>query len=185
MDLNNTHKDFFEVDNEPDSNVGLNNTTPELPDFQKADSLARVDLKNKQELVKQSSINKTKTTEVSVLNFLKPIGYLIALIAGFVFALLFPGTGYETTIVGAVASIVGLFGLTDWRMNFDKFEGFFKSKTLVGGLLAFIPAVASVVISLVGFHLPDWASTLMTWLLTAGGGTSLVGIFSANNKAAV
>jgi len=183
MDLSNQNKDFFEVNTEPDSNVGINNNVPELPDFQKADSLAHVDLKNEQDLIKQQSISKTKTEGNSSMNFLKPIGYLLALIAAFVFALIFPGTGFEATAIGIVATLAGMLGLTDWRKNFDNFEGFFKSKTLVGALLALIPVITQLVISTLGIHAPDWVTTLMTWLLSAGGGTSLVGIISANVNA--
>lgn len=116
-------------------------------------------------------------------NLLKPIGYLIALVAAFVFALFFPHTTFEGSAIGIVTTLTGLLGLTDWRTQFDNFEGYFKSKTLVGALLALIPALGFCVISLFGVVLPSWVQTLLTWILTAGGGTSLVGIFAANAKA--
>ena len=184
MDLSNKHKDFFEIDKEPDSNVGLNET---LPDFKAADSLAHVDLQKKFDLVKQISIAKPKTEDVKMVsNLLKPIGYLIALVAGFVFTIFFPNSGFEATSVGVVATIMGLVGITDWRTQFDNFEGFFKSKTTIGAVIAFIPVLISVVV--IGFlhiTLPGWATTLIDWVLTAGGGTTIIGVFHANLKASV
>jgi uncharacterized membrane protein len=182
MDLSNQHKDFFEVNTESDSNVGQNNAVPELPDYHKADSLAHVDLLSKYDLVKQISINNPKK-ESTPMTLLKPIGYLVALIAGFVFAILFPGVGFEAATIGIVTTVAGMVGLTDWRKNFDNFEGFFKSKTLVGALLALIPVVAFTIITVFGIKVPEYVTTLMNWLLTAGGGTSLLGIINANQKA--
>lgn len=182
MDLSNKHKDFFEVNNELESNVGNNET---LPDYKAADSLARVNLKKKYDIIKQTSIQKPKNEDVKMVqNLLKPIGYLVALIGGFVFAIFFPGSGFEVSAVALTSTIMGLVGISDWRTQFDNFEGFFKSKTLFGSLITLIPVVISVVV--VGFfnvHIPDWATTILEWVLSAGGGTALLGIFHANAKA--
>ena len=180
MDLRNKDKSFFELDTEPDSNVSRSN---DMPDYKAADSLAHVELNKKYAVIKTNSINKTKEVKVAQ-NLLKPIGYLLALVAGFIFSVFFPGSGIENSLVGLIATVAGLLGITDWRAQFDNFEGYFKSKTTIGAFLVFIPVLASVVIgTLLHVVIPQWAQVLIDWLLTAGGGTALIGIFHANTKA--
>jgi hypothetical protein len=113
---------------------------------------------------------------------LAPIGYLIALVAAFLFVFVFKGTGFESTAIPLIASILGYFGLTSWRTNFDNFETWFKSKTIVGALIVVVPVVAIVVLSLCSVGLPAWVLTLLGALVTAGGGTSIIGVFDAYTK---
>lgn len=158
----------------------------DLPDYHRADSLKHAELSEKFEKIKITSINKKKEgvkPTMSIQNLFKPILYLLALIGAFVFAQVMPGSGVETQAITIVAAIATFVGVKDWRENFDSFKTFFKSKTLIGSALVLAPIlVLTVVVGLLGFALPAWVMTVLTLAVSLGGGTALLGIFSAAKK---
>ena len=185
IDEGNEQKLFNEVGENP------YDTKMELPDYQKTDKELKEQLAAKYEAIKQKAINKDqnyiqersdKIVMAFIQKFLAPIGYLLALVAAFLIVFIFPGSGLENTIVPLIASVFGYLGLADWRAKLGAFETWFKSKTLVGALLVALPIIGVVVCAIFVIPVPGIIMTILTTLITIGGGTSIYGIFDANQK---
>ena len=114
----------------------------------------------------------------------KPIFYLLAMIAAFVFTYFTGLGGAETFIVPILGTLASVFGITKWRSNFDAFEGYFKSKTVLGSLLTAVPIlVIVVVVHIVHVEMAQWLQYILDGILAIGGGTFLLGLLDALFKA--
>jgi len=117
-------------------------------------------------------------------NLIKPIFYLLAMVAAFVFTHVTGVSGLEGTIIPMIGSIASIIGVTKWRSNFDQFENYFKSKTIVGSLLTGIPILLIVVVvHIVHVEMATWLTYVLNGILAIGGGTFLLGLFDAFYKA--
>lgn len=110
---------------------------------------------------------------------LKLIGSLAALVIAFVFVFLFPGSGFEETLISLIASVGGALGLKSWRKNYGVIKEWFESKTVLGALIVVVPLLVLVLAPVFSWMLPGWAVYLATALIVGGGGTLFYGIFDA------
>lgn len=113
---------------------------------------------------------------------LKLVFSILALIAGFVFGLIIPGSGVEGLVVPVLTAAAGAYGLMNWRQNYDLAKEWFASKTVVGALLVAVPILLLVILPFAGVTLPPAVVTILTVLILGGGGTALWGIFDAIEK---
>lgn len=154
--------------------------TGELPDSKKADLEMKEQLKQKFEKEKQLSINLGKLTiEGTIMNAIKLIGGIVALIVAIAFTYFFPGSGTEQLVVGTVGSIFAALGVTSWRASYGLAKEWFKSKTIIFGIGTSIIVIAIVVLAFFSVVLPGWVSTTLWTLVTLLGGGTLYGIFDA------
>jgi hypothetical protein len=109
----------------------------------------------------------------------KLIGSIAALIIAFVFTFVFPGSGFEQTLLVIAASIAGQIGLTSWRTDFDLINGWMKSKTIVGALIVIVPALICILLPFVWAAAPAWILYVLGAISVGGGGTVIVGILNA------
>ena len=117
-------------------------------------------------------------------NLIKPIAYLIAMILAFVFTFVTGASGWEGTVIPIVGTITSLVGVTNWRKQFDQFEAYFKSKTIIGSLVTAIPILAIViVVHIAHVEMAAWLTYVLNGMLVIGGGTFLLGLFDAFYKA--
>lgn len=114
---------------------------------------------------------------------LKLIFSIIALVIAFVLTFFAPVPGWEGVIITLVTAIAGKMGITSWRETYDNFKSYFESKTIWGALVVVIPILALVILPLLGVVLPELVITGAIWLITAGGGLTLWGVFDALEKA--
>jgi hypothetical protein len=114
----------------------------------------------------------------------KLVGSIAALIIAFVFTFVFPGSGFEQTLIVIAASIAGQIGLTSWRTDFDLINGWMKSKTIVGALIVVIPAIIVVLLPFVWAAAPAWVLYVLGAISVGGGGTVIVGILNAPSTSA-
>jgi len=126
--------------------------------------------------------NKNKTKESAMKELLRPVAFFLALIGAALFTYVFPGSGIEQVLVPAVGSLLGYMGLKTWRDDYGQFKLWFKSKTVIGALLVVVPVFVLAASILFGFMLPDFVTSIITGLITVGGGTSITGILHAYIK---
>lgn len=103
---------------------------------------------------------------------------IIALVAAAIFAVFFPGTGIETTIIALVAGIAGAFGVTNWREKYDAAKAWFQSKTKLSVILVALAIIVLLVAPLF-VVLPENVVYILNLIIAGGGATGLWGIFSA------
>ena len=115
---------------------------------------------------------------------IKPIFYLLAMIAAFVFTFVPETAGYMDVALGVLGSIASVLGITTWRATFDEFKGYFSSKSVMGAVLTAVPILITIVaVHILGSELQGWILWLVDGLLVIGGGTFLLGLFDAFYKA--
>lgn len=134
------------------------------------------------EIVKTYLFNVRKEKLMS--GIIKPIFFLLAMIAAFVFTFVTGASGYEEVGIGVIGSIASVLGITKWRATFDEFKGYFASKSIMGAAMTAVPILVSIAaVHIFGTELQGWIKWAIDGLLVIGGGTFLLGLFDAFYKA--
>ena len=116
------------------------------------------------------------------MTLLKLIGGVLALVAGFLFYFIFPGTGLENWLIPLATSVLGALGIKNWRESFELAKNWYKSKTIVSAVAIAVLIIALVSLQFFEVAIPGWTNTLAITLIGFFGGTGLWGVFDAINR---
>ena len=126
-----------------------------------------------------------KKNKEAVMNPLKLVFAIVALILAFVFQVILPGSSLLDIILPIVSAAASACGMVNWRTQFDMEKAWFQSKTIIGSLLVVLPIIFLIVINFFSFGIPAWIISALTALIGLGGGTTLWGIFDVKNSTAI